>query len=203
MADELHNVISEASEKYELIQHDEEFIPFIEFLKAKNVQSFIEIGTYRGGTLFVLSKMFHGKKISIDFPNPAFGYSDTNKDIRGYIDVKSRTEAFEKEFTDIHFVVADSHLQETSDEVKTLLQGQKVDFLFIDGDHTYEGVKKDYEMYRALVREGGLIAFHDIKDCLFHRKHHCRVDLFWKELQGDKTEFLSEHEDRGIGVVQQ
>jgi predicted O-methyltransferase YrrM len=37
-----------------------------------------------------------------------------------------------------------------------------VDFLFIDGDHTYEGVRRDFEMYSPLVREGGIIAFHDI-----------------------------------------
>jgi hypothetical protein len=30
-----------------------------------------------------------------------------------------------------------------------------VDFLFIDGDHTYEGVKKDFEMYSPLVRREG------------------------------------------------
>ena len=38
--------------------------------------------------------------------------------------------------------------------------GPDDDFLFIDGDHT--GVGRDYEMYRDLVRPGGLIAFHDI-----------------------------------------
>jgi len=36
------------------------------------------------------------------------------------------------------------------------------DFLFIDGDHTYEGVEGDFEMYSPLVRRGGIIAFHDI-----------------------------------------
>jgi hypothetical protein len=34
--------------------------------------------------------------------------------------------------------------------------------LFIDGDHTYEGVRRDFEMYSPLVRKGGIIAFHDI-----------------------------------------
>jgi len=42
------------------------------------------------------------------------------------------------------------------------LNGEPLDFLFIDGDHTYEGVKRDFEMYSPLVRNGGIIAFHDI-----------------------------------------
>jgi predicted O-methyltransferase YrrM len=42
------------------------------------------------------------------------------------------------------------------------LKDNKVDFLFIDADHSYEGVKKDFEMYSPLVRKGGIIAFHDI-----------------------------------------
>jgi predicted O-methyltransferase YrrM len=39
---------------------------------------------------------------------------------------------------------------------------KRLDFLFIDGDHTYEGVKQDFEMYTPLVRKGGLVAMHDI-----------------------------------------
>jgi cephalosporin hydroxylase len=36
-----------------------------------------------------------------------------------------------------------------------------VDFLWIDGDHTYEGCKADYENYSPLVVPGGLIGIHD------------------------------------------
>ena len=35
------------------------------------------------------------------------------------------------------------------------------DFIFIDGDHTYEAVKKDYEDWLSLIAPGGYIAFHD------------------------------------------
>lgn len=37
----------------------------------------------------------------------------------------------------------------------------KIDFLFIDGDHSYEGVKKDFDLYLPLMNKGGIIAFHD------------------------------------------
>ena len=36
-----------------------------------------------------------------------------------------------------------------------------IDVLFIDGDHTYDGVRADYALWSPLVRPGGVIAFHD------------------------------------------
>ncbi len=38
---------------------------------------------------------------------------------------------------------------------------KKIDVLFIDGDHTYEGVKKDYNNWISSVKSGGHILFHD------------------------------------------
>lgn len=37
----------------------------------------------------------------------------------------------------------------------------KIDLLFIDGDHSYEGVKKDFELYSKLLNPNGLILIHD------------------------------------------
>ena len=41
------------------------------------------------------------------------------------------------------------------------LQGVQVDFLFIDGDHRYEGLKADWEAWRDLVAPGGIVGLHD------------------------------------------
>ncbi len=41
-----------------------------------------------------------------------------------------------------------------------VLQDIKIDVLFIDGDHTYEGVKKDFELYSNLLSENGIIVIH-------------------------------------------
>lgn len=42
-----------------------------------------------------------------------------------------------------------------------VLQDIKIDFLFIDGDHTYEGVKKDFDLYSKLLSDNGIIVIHD------------------------------------------
>ena len=86
--------------------------------------------------------------------------------------------------------------------VKTALAGDQIDLLFIDGDHTYDGVRQDFEMYGPLVREGGLIALHDIVP---NPSPVCTVDRFWLEIK-DRYPTHEIVEDwkqgtMGIGVV--
>jgi predicted O-methyltransferase YrrM len=52
-------------------------------------------------------------------------------------------------------------------------------------DHTYDGVKKDYEMYSSLVRKEGMIAFHDIvpHDALHDPRGLVGVPRLWSELK--------------------
>ena len=40
-------------------------------------------------------------------------------------------------------------------------QDIKIDVLFIDGDHSYEGVKSDFELYSTILSENGIIMIHD------------------------------------------
>ena len=61
-----------------------------------------------------------------------------------------------------HHIDADSHDQQTLTRLLEILDGKPVDFLFIDADHSYLGVRQDFTMYGWLVRHGGAIAFHDI-----------------------------------------
>ena len=75
----------------------------------------------------------------------------------------------------------DSHSQKAVDAVRKALNGKKLDFIFIDGDHTYEGAKKDFKLYRHFVRKGGVIGFHDI---VIHTKESgCDVYKFWNEIK--------------------
>lgn len=44
------------------------------------------------------------------------------------------------------------------------IQHESVDFIFIDADHSYEGVKRDIGNYASKVKVGGYICGHDITD---------------------------------------
>lgn len=74
-------------------------------------------------------------------------------------------------------ILGDSHDKKTYLTLLKTIGGRNVDLLFIDGDHTYDGVRKDYFMYSPLV-ERGIIAVHDIA-C---ERKDVEVSLFWSNL---------------------
>lgn len=46
-------------------------------------------------------------------------------------------------------------------------QDIKIDYLHIDGDHSYDGVKKDFELYSEIMSDNGIITIHDT-DQIYH-----------------------------------
>src|SRR5205814_5561841 len=53
------------------------------------------------------------------------------------------------------------HWLRTTGREAAPLVGGPVDFLFIDGDHTYEGLRGDWEAWSGLIAVGGVVALHD------------------------------------------
>ena len=165
-----------------------------ETLDAKNV---LEIGTANGGTLFGHCRLANEKAtiISIDLPDGQYG--------GGYPDWKVPIyKNFAKKNQALHLIRASSHDVETISQVQQILKGQQLDYLFIDGDHSYEGVKKDFELYHPFVKKGGIIIFHDI---VAHIHSSCKVDQFWKEIKFEfkHVEFIDSpsQECYGVGVL--
>lgn len=58
-------------------------------------------------------------------------------------------------------------------------EGREFDALFIDGDHTYDGVRADLEHWEPALRVGGHVFFHDDAD----RPAICGVHRFCRELE--------------------
>ncbi len=48
---------------------------------------------------------------------------------------------------------------EVVDQMKNI--NKKFDFLFIDGDHSYEGAKLDWNLYSPMLKDAAIVAFHD------------------------------------------
>lgn len=150
-----------------------------------------EIGSDMGGTLFLWSRILppDGMILSVDLPR--LYRKSLNRFFTGFFE-PSQTVAFVRE---------DSHSPGCIARVRALLAGRPFDFLFIDGDHSYEGVKKDFFLFQPLVRPGGIIAFHDIA------KHNlpedvCGVDKFWAEIKGayPHREIIADINQNGAGI---
>jgi predicted O-methyltransferase YrrM len=159
----------------------------------------LEIGTARGGTLFLFSNIAHEEATLISV------------DLYQTIEKRILFRYIKKEKQKIYLIQGDSHSIETLRKIEGILKGRKVDFLFIDGDHSYEGVKKDFEMYSPLVRKGGIIAFHDIIPDYYTRygiktgSWAGEVYKFWNEVK-ERYEYLEIVKDKnqdgfGIGII--
>ena len=87
------------------------------------------------------------------------------------------------------YIEGSSHSEGTHSQLSSLLKKKKIDLLFIDGDHSYEGVKKDFEIYKSFVSNKGIIAFHDIVPDSFSRtgvktsSYVGEVPKFWNEIK--------------------
>ncbi len=158
----------------------------------------LEIGTARGGTLFLLTRSAadDAHVLSVDLPGGWFG--------GGYPWWKRVLyRAFARPGQRLDLIRADSHSQETVERVKRMLGGELLDFLMIDGDHTYEGVKRDFESYAPLVRPGGVVALHDIVPNRVETTS--QVDRFWREVKDGRSvkELVADWDQSwaGIGVI--
>lgn len=177
-------VIVHESYQLGMVQNHREIVDAAKFVRSLGIKNFMEIGTDQGGTFAIWSKVASedGLKISLDLPHGNFG--------RSSYDVVKRDDYLKSLGSNVHMIHGDSHSLEAKQRIAEILGDQKLDFLFIDGDHTYEGVKDDFEHYKRYVRPGGWVGFHDIKDTEFHRSVNCRVDQLWAELEGEKIEYL-------------
>jgi cephalosporin hydroxylase len=132
------------------IQRREELLDLLERVRALEPQLVCEIGTAAGGTLYFLTRVASESAliVSIDIATPPH-----TRFARGKLGrAEQRIVSLE----------GDSQTPEMVARLREQLDGRQLDFLFIDGDHSYDGVKRDFELYAPLVRAGGLIALHDI-----------------------------------------
>ena len=141
----------------------------------------VEIGTANGGTIgrwFEIPEV--ETVISIDHP---FGiHGGQGYEERTYVisDILEQANKCKKEFYAINGDSKDSYIINRLEEI---LDGRKVDFLFIDGDHTYNGVKYDFIYYNKFLHGNSIVGFHDIIDSQFHKEYGCFVSDFWNELK--------------------
>lgn len=176
-----------------------ELAPLVALVGSSSPRVVVEIGTARGGTLYAWCRAAapDATIVSIDLPGGPFGGGDAPTDVTTLLPYGGPEQ-------ELHFLRANSHDPETRARLEEILGGRAVDFLMIDGDHSYDGVKQDFEMYEPLVGQGKPIAFHDIVP--HPQVPACEVDRFWNEIKSGRphVEFVDRHapdQYGGIGVV--
>jgi hypothetical protein len=167
-------------------QHPEELKKLLEWASTAN--SVLEIGSRKGETLVDLAHAMAGKRIvAVDWPGHE-GIKDDNLPL-----LQANVKLLKDEGFDVHLVLGDSHHPDTLAKVSSL---GPYDLVFIDGDHSYKGVKQDWEYYGPLGKQ---VVFHDIVKPENGRNAGLKVYEFWAELKGE--EFIAHKSVMGLGRI--
>jgi predicted O-methyltransferase YrrM len=107
------------------------------------IQSYLEVGVAAGGTTFIINHFFHPSRIVLidDNQHP-----------------KSRFRASILRGIPTTEIIGNSHEEKVITNTNTT---EPFDFIFLDGDNSYEGTMADVTNYASKLTSGGFLAIHD------------------------------------------
>lgn len=154
-----------------ILQNREELIGLCEFIEKHNVRSYLEVGAWTGRLVNTLHRLFRFDKVACC----DFGMAQT-------LGLPFKLDP------EVQFFQGSSH----SDDFKKWRESLgHFDLVMLDGDHSYTGVRLDYEINRAFPHR--FLAFHDI----VNPHPQIAVGRLWSELQGFKHEIVHPHKEIG------
>lgn len=167
-------------DEYEPLHRREELHQLVNLVGWFSPRAILELGVARGGSFKMWEYLLpsDGLLIGVDRLNiVGWHWNNSSKDVR--------------------YFQGDIVGKDTYEKVRGV--SQRIDFLYIDSNHYYEGFKQHFDLYAPLVREGGLVAFHDIRD---NKGSGYGVGRYFNELKEHKNwmEILVPGEDRGPGA---
>lgn len=176
-------IAERAVDDHGALQKPAELADLLALAAASEPKIVVEIGSDAGGTLWAWSQLA-AEVVSVSLPDGRFS---TGRSLESY---------------GARVISGDSHDIATWLALGEVLGGRKADLLFVDGDHTYEGVGADVAAYTAFLRPGGLLALHDI--CRHPGRPEVGVWRIWEHLRErfESRELVHPPDTwGGIGVV--
>lgn len=109
----------------------------------------LEIGSFKGWTSILM--VYIRKDLNVITIDPHYG-------IPSHPELSSSEVEVNKNIASYKFTDKITHIKVSSQDFFT---DEKFDMIFIDGDHTFEGVKFDYDKFKNNLKEKGIMVFHD------------------------------------------
>lgn len=184
--------------KYRILQNGFEITEFCKLLNTEGVRSYLEIGSKFGGSFWrVGCSLPRGSRlVSVDFRDTKNEDGSLHKQPASLAKCVSE---LNRHGYDAHLIVGNSRDADTIAKAAAL---GPYDAVFIDADHSVEGVTLDWENYGPL---GRIVAFHDVAwNEEFQNRKGIRVPVFWNEIKKKYryTELKYEIPGKaGIGVL--
>lgn len=177
-------------------QNEFELRSFIEYLQAAKVTRYLEVGARHGDTFYdiMCSLPVGSYGLAVDLPGGLWGKKSSVDSLH------TAAAALRAKGYKIDVIIGDSTAPKIIQRVK---EKGMFDAVLIDGDHSYKGVKKDWQNYNKLAP---LVAFHDIVGEGQIEKVYgnpVEVPKFWAELKEkveNTVEFIDEGSLMGIGI---
>lgn len=158
-------------------------------LKPKTI---VELGTYKGISFCsfcqgVKDARYNANLYSVDtwLGDKHSGFYDSNI-------FETLTKIVKRYYCDLKI----NFLEKTFDQACNEFEDYSIDLLHIDGLHTYEAVKHDFETWLPKVKKEGIIFLHDI----FVNKDDFGVYKLWEELK-NKYKTIEFYQSYGLGVI--
>ncbi|MDQ3635208.1 MAG: class I SAM-dependent methyltransferase [Acidobacteriota bacterium] len=169
-----------------------EHIPFaIYIISAARPRIFVELGTFYGTSYFAFCQAV--KTLNLDTKCYAV---DTWKGDEHAGKIDNETLSNLETHNQAHYADFSRLLQTTFDNARENFADNSVDLLHIDGFHTYEAIRHDFQTWLPKMSELGIILFHDVNV----REKDFGVWKFWDELCAEYKNFTFLH-GHGLGVL--
>lgn len=183
-------------------QKEDEFRRFLEIVERENIRNYLEIGVQRGITFRCVGMTMKpgGRLIGVDMPGGPWGVRDGS----GPELIGKSCQDLEDRGQCVDMIWGNSRDERVIASARAACL--RYDMVFIDGDHTYEGVKADWNNYGCL---GRIVVFHDIDDTHNGIKQTSQgpmtygVHKLWDELKvnHEHLEIFGEEPGMGIGIL--
>jgi GT2 family glycosyltransferase len=167
-------------------------IPFAFWIvKTLRPEMFVELGTHSGNSFSAFCQAMS----NFGVPGRAFAVDTWKGDEHAG---SYGEEVFEDlvAFNNAHYLSFATLLRTTFDDARGYFADASIDLLHIDGMHSYEAVRHDFENWRSALSRRGVVVFHDINV----RERGFGVWKLWHELSLQYPAFQFDH-SHGLGLL--
>ena len=167
-------------------------VPFAQWLvSATRPALIVELGTHHGVSYAAFCETVLQEKLA----TRCYGVDSwSGDDHAGHYD--ESVYAALREFHDARYSAFSELLRMTFDEAREMIADGTVDLLHIDGFHSYDAARHDFEAWAPKLSQSAVVLFHDINVL----ERGFGVVRFWAEVEGRFPSFSFLH-GHGLGVL--